>query len=39
MRVEHASTTASASFDDPNLLSSVRVVEIMALAEKQACTV
>lgn len=34
MQLKHASTTASASFDDPNLVSSVGLVPIMALAEK-----
>lgn len=34
MQLKHASTTASASFDDPNLVSSAGLVPIMALAEK-----
>ena len=34
MQLKHASTTASASFDDPNLVSSAGLVPIMSLAEK-----
>lgn len=34
MQLKHGSATASASFDDPNLVSSAGLVPIMALAEK-----
>ena len=34
MQLKHASTTASASFDDPNLVSSAGLVPIMVLAEE-----
>lgn len=34
MQLKHASTTASATFDEPNLVSSAGLVPIMALAEK-----